>query len=198
LRKYAGEMSAHTPPNQPSSAGSDAFDPKSITRPAPVLMNYYIVASLLTGPALPFVLLVYWFRFMTLRYRFDDEGVWMGVGVVFKKEVNLTYRRIQDIHVTRGIIQRWFGLATVSVQTASGSATAEMSIEGVLEAEQLRDFLYAKMRGARGLEEAPGAKADAATTGGGGVASPSEEALVILRDIRDALRERQSAEGGAR
>ncbi len=186
---------SHATPQDQSSGG---FDPRSITRPAPVLMNYYIVASLLTGPAFPIVILVFWFRYMSLRYRFDDEGVWMGVGVLFKKEVNLTYRRIQDIHVTRGIIQRWFGLATVSVQTASGSATAEMSIEGVLEAEQLRDFLYAKMRGARGLDEAPVVKPEDAATAEGGGASPSEQALVILRDIRDALREQRSAEGGAR
>jgi uncharacterized protein len=185
-------MTQATPQSQTSTGH---FDPKLITRPAPVLMNYYIVASLLTGPAFPFVLLACWFRYMTLRYRFDDEGVWMGVGVIFKKEVNLTYRRIQDIHVTRGIIQRWFGLATVSIQTASGSATAEMSIEGVLEAEELRDFLYAKMRGARGLDEATAVRVEDAATA---EASPSQQALVILSDIRDALRAQRSAEGGAR
>lgn len=181
------------PPRQPvPPRAADVFDPRRITRPAPALMNYYVVASLLTGPAFPIMLLVGWFRYMTLRYRFDDEGVWMGVGVLFKREVNLTYRRIQDIHVTRGIIQRWFGLATVSVQTASGSATAEMSIEGVLEAEQLRDFLYVKMRGARGLDDHP-----APATPSPGAPSPSAEALAILTDIRDALRPPRG-ESGAR
>jgi putative membrane protein len=174
-----------------SSGAARVFDPKSITRPAPVLMTYYLVAALFTGPAFPVIIVILWFRYLTLRYRFDDEGVWMGVGVLFKKEVNLAYRRIQDIHVTRGIIQRWFGLATVSVQTASGSATAEMTIEGVLQAEELRDYLYAKMRGARGLdEETPGAERAAEP----GRPSPSDEALVILRDIRDALR---AERGGA-
>ncbi len=67
----------------------------------------------------------------------------------FKREVNLTYRRLQDIHLTHNLLQRWMGLATISLQTASGNAGAEMSIEGVLEAEQLRDFLYARMRGAK-------------------------------------------------
>jgi putative membrane protein len=170
---------------------AEAFDPRRISRPDPVLMKYYIIASLLTGPAFPVLIIVLWFRYLTLRYRFDAEGVWMGVGVLFKKEVNLAYRRIQDIHVTRGILQRWFGLATVSVQTASGSATAEMTIEGVLEAEELRDFLYAKMRGARGLDDGAGEVETDMPAGG---ATPSEEALVILRDIRDALRAQQ---GGA-
>lgn len=172
-----------SPPREPPRA--DAFDPRRITRPAPALMNYYFVASLLTGPAFPVVLLMGWFRYISLRYRFDDDGVWMGVGVLFKREVNLTYRRIQDIHVTRGIIQRWFGLATVSVQTASGSASAEMTIEGVLEAEKLRDFLYAKMRGARGLDDHPPTTTPATPPG---AASPAQEALAILTDIRDTLR----------
>jgi hypothetical protein len=68
--------------------------------------------------------------------------------------VNLTFRRLQDIHLTHNLLQRWMGLATISLQTASGNAGAEMAIEGVLQAEALRDFLYARMRGAR--DERPG------------------------------------------
>ncbi len=157
-------------------------------------MRYYVVASLFTFLAFPFVLTAMWFRYLTLRYRFDDEGVWMGVGLLFKRETNVAYRRIQDIHVTRGLVQRWFGLATVSIQTASGSASAEMSIEGVMEAEQLRDFLYARMRGARGLDhaaDAPPASAPGGVDAGAASTPASDEALAILRDIRDALRDRR-------
>ena len=42
------------------------------------------------------------------------------------------------------------GLATIAIQTASGNAGPEMSIEGILQADTLRDYLYSKMRGARG------------------------------------------------
>lgn len=102
----------------------------------------------------------------------------MQWGVLFRKEIYLTHRRIQDIHLTRNIIQRWFGLATVAVQTASGSSTPEMSIEGILAADELRDFLYSKMRGA-------GDDAEFST-------EPSkdsdDQALIILGEIRDSLR----------
>ena len=88
----------------------------------------------------------------------------------------LTYRRIQDIHLTRNLVQRWLGLATVAIQTASGTATAEMGLEGILEAEPLRDFLYQQMRGARGeAMEHPAAVAE------------QDDALTLLREIRDAL-----------
>lgn len=175
---------------EPPSPPAGSFHPRGITRPDPALMRYYFVTSLLTLLGFPFALTALWFRYRTLRYRFDDEGVWMGVGLLFKRETNLAYRRIQDIHVTRGLIQRWFGLATVSIQTASGSSSAEMTIEGVLEAEPLRDFLYAKMRGARGLDHADEGAGGAGATGG--LSPASDEALALLREIRDALRDRRA------
>lgn len=119
----------------------------SIERPHPKLWTLYLVRGLLTGPALIIVLPVLWFRYHTLRYRFDEQGVHMRWGILFRREVNLTYRRIQDIHLRSGLLQRWLGLADVLVQTAAGSSTAEMTIEGLPQFEAIRDFLYQRMRG---------------------------------------------------
>ncbi|MDZ4782335.1 MAG: PH domain-containing protein [Planctomycetia bacterium] len=158
------------------------FTPYHITRPAPVLMWYYVICAFLTGPGVIFAIWPYWFKYETLRYKFDEKGVSMSWGIIFRRETLLTYRRIQDIHLTRNILQRWLGLATVSVQTASGSATAEMSIDGILEAEALRDFLYTRMRGAKGLDEGL-AKAELVGSG-----TAEDESLRLLHEIRDAMR----------
>ncbi len=166
------------------------FDPAQISRPDPILFKYYLCIALLTGPVAPVTILPLWFKYHTLRYRFDDSGVAMSWGILFRRETYLTYQRIQDIHLTRNIIQRWLGLATVSIQTASGSATPEVSIEGLLAAEQLRDFLYAKMRGAKGEHAA-----DATVEAHGG--SENDEALGLLRDIRDLLRNLADQRGAA-
>lgn len=158
------------------------FDPRGIERPDSALLRYYTIVSLFALIAFPIVFLVHLFKYETLRYRFDDDGVSMSWGWLFRREINLTYRRIQDIHLTRNILQRWMGLATVSIQTASGSSTPEMQIEGVMEFDALRDYLYRQMRGAKGELATPGspsARADA---------SDEDEALALLRDIRDALR----------
>ena len=163
----------------------DGFDPTAITRPDPALMQYYVVVSLFTLFAFPFVVLPLFFKYHTLKYRFDESGVSMSWGILFRREIHLTYRRIQDIHLTRNLIQRWMGLATVGIQTASGSSGPEMSIEGVLQAEQLRDYLYAEMRGAKGeltSDDVRGADGGAASTGS------DDEALALLHEIRDALR----------
>jgi uncharacterized protein len=190
----------------------EPLDPARIERPDPVLMRYYLFVSLLSGPAFPLVLLPLWMRYVTLRYRFDEEGISMKWGIVFRREINLTYRRIQDIHLTANILQRWLGLAKISLQTASGNAMAEMTIEGVLQPEVLRDHLYARMRGARderlgsrtappnspaesrqvhsgntGLIAAGGQAAGGQAAGGQAAGMDGEASLEVLRDIRDAL-----------
>jgi membrane protein YdbS with pleckstrin-like domain len=121
-------------------------------RPVPQLMKYYAIESLILGPFFLLVLLPRIFRYRSLRYRFDEEGVSMAWGILFHRQVSLTYGRIQDIHLQSNLVERRFGLAKVKIQTAAGSATAEMTIEGLRNYEQVRDFLYSRMRGARGFE----------------------------------------------
>lgn len=156
------------------------FDPKSITRPDASLARYYGLVSLLSGPFFPVAFIPLYFKYITLRYQFDESGVSMSWGILFKREIHLTYRRIQDIHLTRNIVQRWMGLATVAIQTASGSAGPEMSIEGVLQADELRDYLYRQMRGARGESEA--------TSDDSVQDKSADEPLALLREIRDLLK----------
>ena len=173
--------------NDPPSATLAAFDARNLDRPAPILLWYYVIISLLSTVGFVVMMPLLFFRYHSLRFKFDDDGISLSWGVLFRREIQLTYRRIQDIHVTRNILQRWMGLSNVAIQTASGSAEAEMIIEGVLEADALRDFLYKKMRGARGDDEQTGdVPSDA-------VGAPDDEALVLLRQIRDEIRALSSA-----
>ena len=110
---------------------------------------------------------------------------------MWRHETNVAYRRIQDIHLTNGIIQRWLGLATVSIQTAAGSSTAEVTIDGVLEAEVLRDYLYTRMRGVR-----DNAHAASHVPEGAGGRETHDETLALLTDIRDSLRQLETRLGG--
>ncbi len=164
------------------------FDPETASRPDPALLRYYLLVAALAVLGFPFVILPLYFKYRTLRYRFDEKGISMAWGLLIKREVYLTYRRIQDIHVTRNLFHRWLGLADVSVQTASGSSGPEMVIQGLPDPEGLRDFLYARMRGARDGEAGEAA----------GAALPAEdEALALLREVRDELRRIRAAREGA-
>jgi hypothetical protein len=161
----------------------------AVERPHPRLLKLYVIRSILTGPGIVVALPLYFFRYHTLRYQFDEEGVHMRWGILFRREINLTYARIQDIHLTAGFIQRWLRLADVQVQTASGSAGAELTIEGMLEFEEIRTFLYSRMRGLRDGAQRPGAPSAASAALGSG------EALELLRGIHEELRGANEALG---
>jgi hypothetical protein len=63
------------------SGDAPRFDPSSITRPDQRLLKYYVIVSLLTLVAFPVTMVALYIKFRTLRYRFDDEGVWRRQGL---------------------------------------------------------------------------------------------------------------------
>lgn len=170
-----------------SVAGPD--DPTSvyrITRPDGKLLWLYVlrtVAICLLGPWFCVALVPFYFKFKTLTYRFDEEGVGMAWGLLWRREIYLTYARIQDIHLSRGVLERWLGVATIQVQTASGSSAAEMSLVGLTEYELVRDFLYSRMRGAHPADD----EAEPGALRG------SDALLPVLTEIRDEIRSIRTA-----
>ena len=118
-------------------------------RPDPALLTYYALGSILLGPFFFVYLLPSYFKYRSLRYTVEDEGITMRWGILFRREISLTYARIQDIHLSSNFLERWLGIAKIQIQTASGSSSAEMTIEGLREYGAVRDFLYGRMRGAR-------------------------------------------------
>lgn len=184
-------------PAERSAPSSAALQERvfALERPHPSLFRYYLLVSLVAGPFFPVVLAPLYFRYHTLRYRFDNEGVSMRWGVLFRREINLTYARIQDIHLSSNVVERWLGLARVEIQTASGSAKAEMTVEGVREFDEVRDFLYSRMRGTRDREEAwseavrrSAPRAGQSTAAGSPETAADAELAALLRQVTGELR----------
>lgn len=158
---------------------------QAITRPDAALWRYYLLVAAAFPPAFPVVIWPFYFRYRTMRYRFSESGISMSWGILFRREVIVNYARIQDIHLRSNVVERWFGLARILVQTASGSHAAEMTIEGIREFELLRDFLYARMRGVKDAD--PRAPA-AAALAGAAPGRPADELTAVLRDTVRELR----------
>ena len=177
--------------------GTIGADILAIERPHRNLLWLYVIRAVLTGPGFFVAMPLLFFRYETMRYRFDAEGIHMRWGILFRRQINLTYARIQDIHLTSGLIQRWLGLADIKIQTASGSSGAEMTLEGLMEFEAVRDFLYSRMRGYHDRQSS--AHVEPSHDGGGG----SAEVVALLRDAIDELRatriafERRAVRDGA-
>jgi len=169
----------------------------AIERPDKALWTNYIIAALIIPPAFPFVILPLYFRYHTMRYKFTDDGISMSWGILFRKQVIVNYARIQDIHLKSNIVERWLGLARILVQTAAGSSSAEVTIEGIKEFEALRDFLYSRMRGVKDHAPAPvqGAAAAESAPGpaGGEIAAALRETTAELRALREELARRRQA-----
>lgn len=156
----------------------------AIQRPDRSLWTYYLLGCLVIPPLFPFLVLPAWFRYSTMRYTFTAEGISMRWGILFRREVIIQYARIQDIHLRSNVVERWLGLARVLVQTASGNAGAEMTLEGLKEFEAVRDFLYTRMRGVRG-EASPGA---ASAPSRSTPAATDAELAAVLREVAEELR----------
>ena len=125
----------------------------AIERPSPPLWTYYVLQAIASTFAFPVTIVLLYFRYHTMRYRFDAEGIHMRWGILMRREVMLNYSRIQDIQLRANVVERWLGLARIEIQTASGSAGAQMTLEGLLNFVEVRDFLYSRMRGARHVGE---------------------------------------------
>lgn len=154
----------------------------AINRPHRHLLWLYVIRAVMTGPGFIIAMPLLFFRYETMQYRFDAEGIHMRWGILFRRQINLTYARIQDIHLTSGLIQRWLGLADIKIQTASGSSDAEMTLEGLMEFEAVRDFLYTRMRGYRDRSSA--AQEEPARAGGDDTA----QVVALMRDAIHELR----------
>jgi putative membrane protein len=156
-----------------------------ITRPREELLKYYILRAIATMFAFPITMLVLYFRYHTMRYRFDSEGIHMKWGIIMRHEIMLNYSRIQDIQLRSNFIERWLGLARIEIQTASGGSDSDMTLEGIPDHDAMREFLYSRMRGAHHPHEQ-------ATSSTDSLAGILTEVAQELKAIRVAMEQRNA------
>ncbi len=78
--------------------------------------------------------IIYYYRF---EYEVTETTVDVASGVLARRSREIPYRRIQNVDVRQGIIQRLFDLAVVSIETAGGGAS-EATLNFVSKAEATR------------------------------------------------------------
>ena len=186
---------AQPPDRTPADESTEQFV-FGLERPLPALLTHYLLRCapfLLFPPVGITLVLVHYFRYQTMRYRFDAEGISMRWGILFRRETILNYARIQDIHLVSGVIERWLGLARIQLQTASGSATPEMTLEGLPDHDRVRDFLYARMRGTKDSTTRhppvrPPAEPGAPLPPEGSAGATDAELAATLREVATELR----------
>ena len=119
--------------------------------------------------------IAYYQRF---EYELTDDTLDISSGVISRREREIPYRRIQNVDVSRSVIQRAIGVAAVDLETAGGSST-EGSIRFVTpdEATRLQREVQRRKSAASSGESADSAsEVDGRTAEAG----PAEEELFSI------------------
>jgi membrane protein YdbS with pleckstrin-like domain len=134
-------------------------------------------------------------RFDTTWYVLSDRSLRIRRGIWIIHETTITFENVQNVTISQGPLQRWFGIADVVVETAGGSAGRgeqhaglaaghQGMVEGLDNAPQIRDLILSRLRRSRsaglGDDHAP------IIPSAGLFWSPAH--LACLREIRAAVR----------
>jgi putative membrane protein len=87
-----------------------------------------------------------WWRWDTTRWWVDDHGIHKRSGLFTTKQTDVPWSRMQALDLHQGIVQRWFGVHSVHVQTGGGGAEGEIVLEAIWDEELqgLRDLFAAR------------------------------------------------------
>ena len=135
--------------------------------------------------------------FDTLTYTIENDLVVGTRGVLWKKRVTVPFRKITNIDISQGPVQRMFDLGTIHVQTAGTAgpqgAMAELRIEGMKQFDALRDEILQLLRSFF-QTPASGSVSPAPEAQPAGPGTPGADMQAVVEELRAirALLEKQS------
>ncbi len=114
-------------------------------------------------------------RYVSFRYRYDEDELVIRTGLVFRNERHVPYARIQSVDAVQTLPHRWVGVVEVRLQTAGGQEPeATLSVLSTADYEEMRARVADMRRRA-------GAPADGgAATGDTPAAAPAARVLLTL------------------
>lgn len=86
-------------------------------------------------------------RYRRWGYRQEGRGIRIASGLIVRRETVVPYDRVQHIDISRGPIERFFGVATLTLHTA-GSYNSTVDLPGLAhaDAERMRDEIRSFIR----------------------------------------------------
>lgn len=128
-------------------------------------------------------------RYDTTWYVVTDRSLRIRRGIWVIRETTITFENVQNVRITRGPVQRYFGIGTLIVDTAGGGGEHGKGqstkshggvIEGLTDPERVRDLILQRLKASRsaGLGDY-----EPARPGAGWTAAH----VAVLREIRDEI-----------
>ncbi|MFB6086270.1 MAG: PH domain-containing protein [Halodesulfurarchaeum sp.] len=119
-------------------------------------------------------------RYRLFAYELTEETLNIDSGVLFRRKREIPLGRIQNVDMTRSIVQRVLGITAVGIETAGGSDTeASLQFVSVPEAKRLQEGIRTRKRRLEGAAETGDAEAETVT---GKSAAASEAEVVFSLD----------------
>jgi membrane protein YdbS with pleckstrin-like domain len=132
-------------------------------------------------------------RYDTTWYVMSSRSLRIRRGIWVIRETTITFENVQNVELKQGPLQRHFGIANLTVQTAGGGQSQQGQpnphvglIEGVDDAVGIRDVIMRRVRRSRRAGLGDDAEY-AAETAGSAAAGWTPAHLAALRDIRNLV-----------
>ena len=134
------------------------------------------------------IALMQWWSYKHLYYELGPEEFNLYSGIFNKKRVHVPYQRIQSVDQRATLIQRIFGVCTVSIDTAGGSANKAVTVPYVrkTQAEELRRELFARKQYVVAVQQGAPASAVAQAAAAAGYPQAAGVAPHALNNVLDA------------
>lgn len=143
---------------------------ESVIRLAWVLVIAFVGTPELSGPAGVGLLVVIWFiiavgyqlvYFQRFEYELTEDTLDIASGVISRRQREIPIRRVQNVDISRNVVQRLLGLSRIDLETAGGSSTeASLRYVSTEEAERLQSEIARLKRGEAEGEETPESTAE--------------------------------------
>jgi len=168
-----------------------------VRAPGPAILLIPVFLVLIVLPDLVAYVALH-LRYDTTWYVMSDRSLRIRRGIWVIRETTVTFENVQNVELSQGPLQRYFGIAELVVQTAGGGGGSAQQkgqqsnphvgkLEGLADADRIRDLIMQRVRRSRraGLGDEHGA--DDAVAAARWTAA-HVEALRAIRDEVLALR----------
>ena len=149
----------------------------------PVMLFVMIVPDIVTYVAIHL-------KYDTTWYVLSDRSMRIRRGIWVIHETTITFENIQNVRLTQGPLERYFGFANLVVETAGGGSAADAGgmagahqglLSGIAQAEELRDRIMKRVRASRSA----GLGDERSAISANAESSFSDRDLQLLAEIRD-------------
>ena len=121
---------------------------------ADVISNVFVaraVSVVIFVPLYVMAMVAIYMHNRSIKYVLSEKGVYEISGWWLKSVTFVSYDRITDVHMSRGIIDAICKTGCVHIDTASGNtvdgtSVPELSIAGIAEYEEIYDFILSKVK----------------------------------------------------